>query len=62
MYKATAESTAAGSKFYILRSLVPSNWRKAYIADHSQDPSKHLLLILLMLIKCQGDKLSEGAA
>ena len=54
-----AEESAAGSKFYVLRSLVPRNWKK-FVADESQNPSRHLLVVLLMLIKCQGDKLSEG--
>lgn len=55
-----AESEAAGSKFYVLRSLVPRNWKKKFIVDDSETPSKHLLIVLLMLIKCHGDKLSEG--
>ena len=55
-----AESEAAGSKFYVLRSLVPRNWKKKFIVDDSQCPSKHLLVILLMLIRCAGDKLAEG--
>lgn len=55
-----AESEAAGSKFYVLRSLVARNWKKKFIVDDSETPSKHLLIVLLMLIKCHGDKLSEG--
>ena len=55
-----AESDAAGSKFYVLRSLVPRNWKQKFIAEPEQSPSRHLLVILLMLIKCQGDKLSDG--
>ena len=55
-----AESEAAGSKFYVLRSLVPRNWKKKFIVDDSESPSKHLLIVLLMLIKCHGDKLAEG--
>ncbi len=55
-----AENDAAGSKFYILRSLVPRNWKKRFVVEQTQNPSRHLLVILLMLIKCQGDKLSEG--
>lgn len=53
------ESDAAGSKFYVLRSLVPRNWKQKYIAEPEQSPSRHLLVILLMLIKCQGDKVSD---
>ncbi|KAA6415251.1 MAG: hypothetical protein FRX49_13668 [Trebouxia sp. A1-2] len=53
------ENDAGGSKFYVLRSLVPTNWKRKFVADESQNPSRHLLIILLMLIKCQGDKLSE---
>lgn len=56
----STESEAAGSKFYVLRSLVPRNWKKKFIADDSESPSKHLLIVLLMLIKCHGDKLAEG--
>ena len=55
-----AENDAAGSKFYVLRSLVPRNWKTRFVVEQSQNPSRHLLIILLMLIKCQGDKLSEG--
>ena len=55
-----AENDAAGSKFYVLRSLVPRNWKIRFVVEQSQNPSRHLLIILLMLIKCQGDKLSEG--
>lgn len=54
-----AENDAAGSKFYVLRSLVPRNWKTRFVVEQSQNPSRHLLIILLMLIKCQGDKLSE---
>lgn len=53
------DNDAGGSKFYVLRSLVPTNWKRKFVADESQNPSRHLLIILLMLIKCQGDKLSE---
>ena len=56
----STESEAAGSKFYVLRSLVPRNWKKKFIVDDSESPSKHLLIVLLMLIKCHGDKLAEG--
>jgi len=56
-----AENDAGGSKLYVLRSLVPTNWKRKFVADESQNPSRHLLVILLMLIKCQGDKLSEGS-
>ena len=56
----SAENEAAGSKFYVLRSLVPRNWKKKFIVDDSESPSKHLLIVLLMLIKCHGDKLAEG--
>lgn len=55
-----ADSETAGSKFYVLRSLVPRNWRKKFIVDDDQSPSRHLLIVLLMLIKCHGDKLAEG--
>lgn len=55
-----AESEAAGSKFYVLRSLVPRNWKKKFVVDDCQSSSKHLLIVLLMLIKCHGDKLAEG--
>ncbi len=55
-----ADNDAGGSKFYVLRSLVPTNWKRKFVTDESQNPSWHLLIILLMLIKCQGDKLSEG--
>ncbi|DBB11961.1 TPA: hypothetical protein ACH3X3_006089 [Trebouxia sp. C0006] len=53
------DNDAGGSKFYVLRSLVPTNWKRKFVTDESQNPSWHLLIILLMLIKCQGDKLSE---
>ncbi|KAL3159225.1 hypothetical protein ABBQ32_011201 [Trebouxia sp. C0010 RCD-2024] len=55
-----ADNETAGSKFYVLRSLVPRNWRKKFIVDDDQSPSRHLLIVLLMLIKCHGDKLAEG--
>lgn len=55
-----AESETAGSKFYVLRSLVPRNWKKKFMVDDSESPSRHLLMVLLMLIKCHGDKLAEG--
>ena len=53
--------TDEGSQFYVLRSMVPSRLRAAYIIPPEAAAERALEMTIMAIITMNGEKITEGA-
>mmetsp|Transcript_12636 Transcript_12636/g.27318 ORF Transcript_12636/g.27318 Transcript_12636/m.27318 type:complete len:365 (+) Transcript_12636:99-1193(+) len=56
-----ADDDSSRPKLYVLRSVLPKQLLRAFVANPIHEPSRALTLIIMCLIKMSGDKLDESA-